>query len=230
MSILSFRPAAAMLAAGVIAPMSLGVTLGYTETFPESTANWKNTTSGDMTWVPAGGPDGSSYANTTFSFNGLTPGSQPTIMRCQSNFNSSGGAFFGDYIGQGVTAVSFDIRQDSPDTLNGFIRFAFSSNPGGSGSGFPGAAFVFSLPANAWTHVTVPIGPGTPFFYEPTGTFAGIFSAVTRIQYGALVPSDLITNGASYNFDIDNVSIVPAPGAATAGLIGGAMLLRRRRN
>ncbi len=199
------------------------LTVPFTETFAGGNASWTNSANAPLTAVGAGGPDGSAYASTTFNFAGTTPDSTPAILRAQNTTNASGGAFFGNWVTNNVTTLSFDIRHDAPASLDLFVRWTALSAPA-----FPG--IILFAPAavapGAWTSVTLAIGPGSPFVPEPGATYAGIFPQVARMQFGA-TPGGLAGQNVTVRFDIDNVRIVPAP--AALGLAPVALMALRRR-
>jgi len=201
------------------------VTVPFTETFSSAANNWSTASVlSPVNLVATGGPDGSQFANRTFSFSAANTGDQAILFRGQTNFGSSGGNLHGNYLTSGVTDLSLFVRNDSPVALDFFVRF---------GTPNPGAGVVFlasAVPANSWTMINVPISMSTPFIYEGAPTlFSTVFANVGRIQVGVVVPASLALSTPSYNFDLDSVSIVPAPSAAVALLGAGAVALRRRR-
>lgn len=220
---LTARTFAALVGAAVAAP-AFALTAPYTETFSSPAANWSSAaTFTPLTYFPAGGPDASGYASRSVSFATNPAGDIPLIFRGQSNFGSSGGNFWGDWTNGAVTTFSFSVRHDAPTPVSFFARFT----PGATG-----AVALVSPPVqpNTWATFTVAIDPSTPFIYEGPGvTFATTFSNVNRVQVGVMVDAAIAGQAGPYTFDIDNVSIVPAPGAgaALAGL--GLVAMRRRR-
>ncbi|HEX2836817.1 MAG TPA: hypothetical protein VHN77_01685 [Phycisphaerales bacterium] len=218
-------PIVAALVGAALAAPAFALTVPYTETFASPAANWSSAaTFTPLTYVPAGGPDASGYASRSVSFATNPVGDIPLIFRGQSNFASSGGNFWGDWTAGAVTAFSFTVRHDAPTPVSFFARFT----PGATG-----AVALVSPPVqpNTWSTFTIAIDPSTPFIYEGPGvTFASTFSNVNRVQVGVMVDAAIAGQSGPYTFDIDNVSIVPAPsaGAALAGL-GLAALRRRRR-
>lgn len=215
-----------IVAAGALAAIagsSLAAIVPFTETFSSPAANWSSAGAFTALSYPAsGGPDGSGYGSAEFSFANSQNGEQPLLFRGQSNFNSSGNAFVGDWIADGVSACSFSVRHNGPGPVSFFARFAPAAGPGAVALAMP------ALAPNTWTTYTVPIDPGTFFIFEGT-TFNSTFSNVARVQVGVLVDAGLAGHADPVTFDIDNVRIVPGPGAA--GLLGlGAIAgLRRRR-
>ncbi|MFM9956432.1 MAG: hypothetical protein ACKVZJ_00005, partial [Phycisphaerales bacterium] len=202
-----------------------GLTVPFTETFAGGNASWTNSANAPLEAVGAGGPDGSSYASGVFNFAGTNAQSTPAILRAQNTTNASGGSFFGNWVTQNVTTLSFDIRHDAPVSLDVFVRWTGASAPA-----FPGIILFASssVPSGAWTSVTMAISSGAAFVPEPGGTYAGIFPQVARMQFGA-TPGSLAGQNVAVRFDIDNVRIVPGPGVvALVGLAGIAGLRRRR--
>lgn len=217
--------ARAALAAGCMIAFSSGafaLTNPYTENFITDNASWTNNANGPADFIAAGGPDGSSYITGAFNFAGTNGGSTPAILRCQSTTSASGGAFFGDWIAGGVTQLTYKFRHDSTALLSPFVRFAPTA-------GFPGLAAVAApIAGGQWQTVTFTIDAGATYFPEPGATFANVFSDVKRMQFGVL-PGQLAGVNTTVHFDIDIVSITPAPGAAAAFAPLGLIALRRRR-
>ena len=199
----------------------------FTEGFDSDESSWRDSTGNALlNWFNTGGPAGAGdgYASGMFNFAGSAAGDTPVILRGQESFGSSGGAFSGDWIADGVTEFSFSFRHDAPAPVNVFTRFASSFN-------FPGAVAVDFVPVlpNTWTEVTIAIEPANPQFISFSGqSFEAVFSSIGNLQIGVQVPGSLAGFDSDFTFDIDNVSIVPAPGAASL-LLAGLLTGRRRR-
>ncbi len=200
----------------------------FTEHFDSSAALWSSASSfTPLNYIASGGPDGSAYASRSISFAGNNIGDFPILFRGQSNFNSSGNAFVGNWITGGVTQLKFSIRHNMDADVGFFARIA----PDPALPGNPGAAIALLSPAvgpNQWTTFTIDINPGTPFIFEGTN-FNTVFSAVARVQFGVTIDSGTAHKEGPFTFDIDNVEIVPAPGALALGSFGLALAGRRRR-
>lgn len=206
---------------------AMGVTYPFTETFSGPAANWATSSAGPaaspLTYVASGGPDGSGFGRNSFSFVGSTAGAFPILFRAQDSFNSSGDAFVGDWVGAGVQTFSFDVRHNAPVSLQYFARFV-------AVGGFTGVIYQepVLVPANTWTTVQFSVDPSTAFVFEP-GTNFGVFSNLDRVQIGVTAPAELAGTTPAYTFDVDNVSLVPTPGASAVVMLGGVIAVRRRR-
>lgn len=220
---MSFVAAALASATSVFA-----VTNPFTETFSSSAANWATASTGPgsapLTYNVSGGPDGSGYGSGTFGFaaNGL--GDTPILFRAQNTFGSSSGNLAGNWLTSGVTSFSFSVRDNVPGNVTFFARFV-------ANGAFTGVVYQVpaAIPANTWTTFTIPINSGTSFIYEGSpALFNSTFSNVNAIQIGVISDASIAGQAGPFTFDIDNVSIVPAPAAGSA-LLGAAGLFTARR-
>ncbi len=220
------HPFAAAGAVVLVTCVAQGAVVPFTEGFGADAAGWRISAGGTpAAWSASGGPDGSAHvSNPSFSFGASAPGDTPILFRGQDNFASSGGAFAGDYVTESVMSFSFFVRHDAPEMLNFFVRFAKPAN-------FPAAVALDFAPVlpNVWTQITIPIAPANPQFITFEGSdFASIFAGIGKVQIGVSVPGALAGQSVTARFDLDRVSIIPAPGAvALAG--AGLLALRRRR-
>lgn len=216
----TFTSVAVMITTG----SSFAAVVPFTETFAADGANWRNSTSNPVTWSASGGDGGSAYVSGPFNFVNNVANDTPVILRGQSNFNSSGGALFGNWIADGVTSFSIAVRHNASGPLTFFSRFA-------SPAAFPGAVAVNYAPVmpNTWTTLTFPINAANPQFISFEGAdFNTVFSNVGRVQVGVSVPASMAGVDQVFAFDLDTVSLVPTPGAlALLGLAG--VFARRRR-
>jgi hypothetical protein len=199
----------------------------FTEDFTDGPQNWFDAPGTSVvSWSADGGPNGAGdgYISTSFAFADIPdPTLGTSIFRAQDEFNSSGNAFVGDWIAGGVNEVSFWFRHDAPAPVNVFARFASPVN-------FPAAVGLVFQPIlpNTWTQVSVPLFDGSPnLIYEGPFGFGDVFSSVGHLQLGILPPMGFENDPTLYTFDVDKVSIVPAPGALA--LLGLAAFARRRR-
>lgn len=210
------------IAALVCAASPVFAVAPFTEDFSASSSNWFNAdASAPVAWDAPG-----QFATTAYSFLSAAEGSTPAFFRAQDEFGSSGNAFVGNYIADGITQLTYQVRHDAPVPLTFFARIASPGN-------FPAVAAVEFAPVlpNTWTTITVNItDPNPSFIYEgPPSTYNSVFSGVGHIQIGAMVPAALAMQDNSVTFDLDHVSIVPAPAAMGAFGALGVLAARRRR-
>ena len=216
------------LIAGIGFSNVYATTVPFTEEFASSSSNWYNAAgTAPLGHQTTGGPDGSGFAAGTFNFANSTAGNSTVLFRGQDEFGSSGGAFIGNWIADGVTGFSAWVRHNAPTPLTFFTRFSSPFN-------FPGAVAVNFAPVfpNAWTQITIPIDPSNPQFVTFEGTdFNTVFGNVGHVQLGVSVPEALAGQDATYAFDLDKVTIVPEPASlALLGLGACSMIFRRSKN
>ena len=200
---------------------------GFVEDFNADAADWRNFNgSATLDWFATGGPDGSGYASSLFNLGGTSVGGfPPTVIRAQANFNSSNGAYVGDWIGAGVTGVSFEFRHNLSEAVTLTGRFATPANS-------PGASTVSQtvIAPNEWTTITFDLTEGSPDIISlGGGTYNAIFSNIGNMQFGFNVPASLAGQNIDARFDIDNFRIIPAPGAGAALALGALALTARGR-
>jgi hypothetical protein len=218
---------------------SSAVTAPFTEEFSADAADWHDVGGiADLSWVMNGGPDGGSYASTTFNFVGSTDIDTPPLFRAHAAYGSSGssnGAFVGDWTTHGpvhVGGVSAFVRHDTGTPLIFFLRFAGPAN-------FPGAVSIIPapVPSGVWTPISVTI-PDPAAVYEGPFTFGDVFGNIGNVQIGVLVPGSLAGQDQEFTFDIDKVSLAAlAPAASSGGvvvmglsvLLVGSFFVRARR-
>ncbi len=213
------------LAALVVSVGASATTNPFTETFNGDAAGWRDAGGGNIAgWVGAGGPDGSGFITQGTNVNNASFGFV-IALRAQGSLGSSGGAFIGNWITEGVASFSFAVRHNAPEPLTIGARFAGAAN-------FPGAVAINFAPVapNVWTTVTFAISALSPQFVTFEGSnFASVFSSVSNVQLAYSVPASLAGTGTQIQFDADNVGVVPAPGAALVLVSGSLGLLVRRR-
>lgn len=194
-----------------------GAVVPFTETFTASAANWTGP-AGPASHDPAGNIAADTNVNAA-SF-GVVIG-----LRGQAANNASNGAFIGNWISDGVTLLTFDVRHNAPLPMNFGARMVTPAN-------FPGAIGLDFAPVapGQWTTVSIPINPGYPGFVSFEGSdFNTVFSNVASVQLLYSVPAALANTGTIVHFEADNVRIVPAPAAAMLLASAGLVNIRRRR-
>jgi|CXWL01.1.fsa_nt_gi hypothetical protein len=198
-----------------------GVAPTFTEDFNSSSSAWRDSAgTQDLAWVSSGGAGGGAFSSTTFNFASSGANATPVLFRGQDEFNSSGGAFVGDWVAGGVDGFSAFVRHDAPTALNFFARFAGPAN-------FPGAASVFMIPVapNTWTQLNLAL-PDAGMTFEGPFTYSQVFSNIGHVQIGVSAQG-LAGLDQTIHFGLDQISIVPEP--ATLMLLGGGALVVLRR-
>lgn len=214
-----------VLGTALLAGAARATTVPFTESFASGASSWRDTTgAADASWISVGGADGGGYITQALNFAAQTTGATPLLVRSDSAFGSSGGALYGDWLGDGVSEFSFFVRHDAPTPISVFARFA---TPIG-GQGAIALAFAPVLP-NVWTPIAIAIDPLNPQFISfEAADFGTVFSNVQRVQLGLSVPAALAGANVTYNFGFDEVGIVPEPASAALLALTALGLLRRR--
>ena len=199
-----------------------GPTVPFTETFAQNSSNWYNGPGvAPLDWSASGGPEGSAYATTTINFAGFQANAPAVLFRGQDEFNSSSGAFVGDWVTAGVTGFNASVRHNAGAPVNFFVRFASPTNS-------PGAANVFFIPVPSgnWTSLAAAL-PNPNLIFEGPFTYGQVFGNIGHVQLGVSVPQGLAGVDAPFSFDIDNIGIVPEPTSLALLAIGVCAIGRR---
>ena len=210
------------VATTVLASEVRAATVPFTETFNAGSANWFDSPgTAPLAWNVFGGPDESPFASTTFNFVNSAANDTPVLFRAQDEFGSSGGAFVGNWVTDGVTGFNASVRHNAGVPLNFFVRFASPSN-------FPGANHVFFIPvpSGAWTPLSAAL-PNPNLIFEGPLTYAQVFGNIGHVQLGVSVPQGLAGVNAPFSFDLDNVGIVPEPTSLALLLLGAGVVGRK---
>jgi hypothetical protein len=221
----SLAAALVALAAG----SAQALTVPFVEDFAANGSGWVNNGFVPLTFNASGGPDGGSYASTSFNYFGFVPpmpGQGPVVFRGHNAFGASGGAFVGDWGAGGVTSASAWVYQDTGVALSYFLRVAspFNNN---------GAVFINTtqVASGVWTKLTWLIDPDSPLCIGEQTTCAVSLSNVGNLQIGTSAPSELTGLNQAFTLAVDKVAIVPEPGTLlllASGLFGLGALGRRR--
>jgi hypothetical protein len=225
-----YATSAAALALALSIPFgrpALGAIVPFTEDFAADSANWRGASDAALiTWQPAGGPDDRSFISGVFNFAATSAGDPVVQFRGQEEFGSSGGAFVGDWIADGIEQFTAYVRHDAEVPLTFFVRFSLPSRfPGGTAVSFA------PVPAHTWTPIIIPIAASNPQFVTfENSDFDSVFGNIGNVQVGVSVPEGLAGVDATVGFDLDKVAIVPEPAVLTLLVVAaGAGMVRRRR-
>jgi hypothetical protein len=213
-----------ILFVGVMTLATNAAVVPFAETFSADSANWGDSASAPLSWSATGGVD-NGFASGTFNFQAAQAGDDVVIIRSSQSMGSSGGAFFGNWVTDGVTGFSTFVRHDAGVPLTFFVRFA---DP----AGFPGAIAIIPLPvpSGEWTQINVPLpDPNPPLIFEGPFGYADIFDSIGRVQLGIDIPQSLAGTNTTVTFGLDNVSIVPEPAMLLLMSAGGLAVITRHR-
>ncbi|HEX4414900.1 MAG TPA: hypothetical protein VH107_14795 [Lacipirellulaceae bacterium] len=206
-------------------------TVPFTENFTSSVSNWADATGGALaTFVPSGGPDGSSYATSTFNVSGSADDDGIIVFRAQDEFNSSNHAFEGNWLAGGINHFSAYVLNTSPVPIQFFARFSTASN-------FPGVAAdnITIAQPNAWTLLSFDINPSainvTLFPEGVSSLYNSVFTNVGHVQIGFDVPAGYGGMNSTLTFGLDKVAInTPEPTTEVLALGGLGFGFFRRRS
>ncbi|MGB0715485.1 MAG: IPTL-CTERM sorting domain-containing protein [Phycisphaerae bacterium] len=207
------------------ATIASAATVPFVEDFDANASQWFNGAgNAPASWLANGGPDGSAYISEPINLAAAAVDDTPIAVRGQVGFGSSGGAFAGNYIAEGVTEFRTFVRHDAPFPLTFYARFAGPGN-------FPGAIAVNFVPVfpNQWTEVVIPIDPNNPQFISFEGTdFGAVFNNVGNIQIGVSVAEGQAGFPFDITVDVDQPQILgvqSVPTVSTWGLVVLALML-----
>lgn len=168
--------------------------------------------------VPTGGPAGPGDAYLRSTSGGFPP--RMVIFNIEQ--------WRGDYLAAGVTSITADVINLGGTTLN--LRVAFGDTPDASGGGWFSSTTAFVLePDSGWQSITFPITEAdmTDIYGGPS--FDTVMSNVGAMRIlSSETPSsrgDVMTAAMG----VDNITALPAPGAAALLGVAGAIAMRRRR-
>lgn len=220
------RTLTAMSAIVLATGLAQGGVTPFTETFENGANGWLQGNFAEPTFNTSGALDGSAYITSTLELNSAGPFGL-TVVRGQDDFDASGDAFVGDYLAGGIDRISFDFRHNAGQDLGIALRVATSLN-------FP--AFAVELPgpvaSGEWTTLSFELSFFNPLLTiegAPTpDNFNSIMENIGNIQISADRPDGLDTP-LIVDFDVDNVSITPAPGSLALLGLGCLAATRRRR-
>ncbi|MBU6183061.1 MAG: hypothetical protein KGR46_09665 [Verrucomicrobia bacterium] len=205
--------AAVAFAAGAQGAFALGP-LPFIEDFATNRANWLDGASANATWLPTGGVGDGAYISATGTV--VASGFGTIVFRGNAGADASGDAFVGNWISGGVSNFSAFVRHNAPSELGIFARLD-------AGGGRAASSIGFTVAPNAWTSLSIPILDSVGSFQSygqanpPSGAvpspagFNAIFGSMQNIQF-VVAPNIGLAN-QTFTFDVDQISVVPEPGA-----------------
>lgn len=210
----------------------------FTESFSSDTSGWATTNVQVPTYQPTGGADGDGYIESeslTFDgdFSSAFGGPATAVLfRARDEFDSSDGAFFGNWIDENFVGLSFSIRHNATRPLQFFGRFASPNNQFGAS-----VANGQSVPPGQWVDVVLDASRGSSEIVSfgaaggQPDPYAAIFGDIGRLQISGFQPFGLSPPElqADLLFELDNVQLLAVPEPATIGLVVcGALLIATR--
>ena len=204
------------------APSAKAIVFGQLDDFENGTTmGWANGVPGYVVNVGNGGPGGAGDNFLQLTSDGVGQGGRLTTFNLQQ--------WLGNYIGQGVTVIELDLRNQGTTQLS--IRLAFKSANTADAPGYLSQAIILA-PGSGWQHFSISLTAANMIRVGNAAAHATFFStgvADTRIINAtgtANLNGDFITG----QLGIDNIRAVPEP--ATVALLAGGLLvfgLQRRR-
>ena len=198
----------------------------FTETFEGGANGWVQGSFADANFFSSGSIDDSAYIGSTADLNSAGPFGL-TVFRGHDDFDASGDAFVGNYLASGINLVTLNLRHNAGQDLGIALRVSGSSN-------FPG--FAVELPemvaSDQWVTLSFELSFANPLVTiegpPSLEAFNQVMEAVGNLQLSVDRP-DGLTTPLVVDFDLDNVSITPAPGTLVLLSFGGLVATRRRR-
>lgn len=211
----NFGTLVVVVAAGGLAGQARGVIVGTTDDFQSGTVNdWYG---GTITANVGNGVAGAADRFLTVQTNGNTAGSGShlAVHNSETRWN-------GDYIADGVTAFTVDMRNMGTATLN--MRLVIF----GLGTRYTSTTGISLAPGSGWQHLTFPVSQNSLTRVLGSGAYADILGSVNQIMFrhddGTPSSGGTFVNGM---VGIDNIMAIPAPGAGV--LLAGSMVIGARR-
>lgn len=200
------------------ASQASAATPGFVEDFQPGLHGWGSNSSA-VTHVLTGGADGPADA---FARTENTDPQVQMLIRATSSGNTD---VTGDYLGAGINQISFAINELGID--DGLvIRLGF-----GQRGNFWVSNETFDPSADTWETFTIDLVESNfTSVFGGLGTFNAALSNVQRLQF-RLDPGDpsIMPEVGQGDFGVDNVTLIPTPGAAGLLALGGVLAARRRR-
>jgi hypothetical protein len=223
--------AASLLLGALCYPAAYAVTIGQIDTFGTGTAGWIAPDPGNPNppTTALGGPGGGTDAYLRLVANGgiFAPelaGSRLTVL--------NEAQWTGNYLSASIGAIGMDVNNFGPADVS--LRLLFESMPVPG----PPVAIAFStnpivVPAGSgWTHIVLPITPGSL-----TAPFGSVTTALTNTTVFRLFHNPNAAFGGPNNgpptisdtFGVDNITAIGVPEPSAWFLLAGGLLTLRAR-
>ena len=194
--------------------------LGQIDDFEDGTTmGWANGVPGALVNIDTGGPAGVNDNFLQLTADGVGAGGRLTTFNLDQ--------WLGNYIGQGVTTIEIDLRNQGATSLS--IRLAFKSQNMPNVPGYLSAPMLLPI-GSGWQHFSVSLAAanliaiGGPAAYN-TFFSSGVGDVRIIHEVGATtLNGDFIVG----QLGIDNIHAVPEP-ATTALVAGGLLILAATR-
>lgn len=206
------------LSCAAAATQAIAATPGYVETFESGLNGWGSNPS-IITHTLTNGADGP--ADPFAMIEGVDAPTE-LIIRASSSSNPD---VTGNYTAAGITQISFELNELGVD--DGLaIRLGF-----GQLGNFWVSNQTFDPSANTWETYTVDlIEANFTEVFGGAGTFSAAMSNAQRIQFRLdFDEPGIMPDVGEGDFGLDNVTLIPTPGAGGLLAIAGVALARRRR-
>ncbi|MCB9837733.1 MAG: hypothetical protein H6813_00190 [Phycisphaeraceae bacterium] len=204
-------------AVAALAGAAHAATPGFVETFQSGLNGWGSNPS-LVTLVTSGGADGAADAYAAVSDTGF---SELLIRRSATD----GPEFSGNFLAAGITGIAFDVNElGIDDGLS--IRVGF-----GTLGNFWVSNTSIDPQADTWETFSVQlIESNFTEVFGAGGTWNAAMSNVQRFQIRHDAdPIGIMPDPSTGDFGVDNIRLIPTPGAGGLLALAGAAALRRRR-
>ena len=197
------------------APSANAIVFGQIDDFENGTTmGWANGVPGYLVNINTGGPAGVDDNFLQLTSDGVGQGGRLTTFNLQQ--------WLGNYIGQGVTAIELDLRNQGSTQLS--IRLAFKSANTAEAPGYLSQAIILA-PGSGWQHFSISLTAANMIRVGNPAAYATFFTTGVA---DARIINEVGTTNLNGDFivaqlGIDNIRAVPE--STTVSLVAGAAAL-----